>query len=418
MKKIAVLICSLLAISNLALSQSNQLSVNCVHQKGDALCWAATLEMIFKYNDASSPNDQCVNAEIMQAVRASRIVVCRPCTPHLPSATKNDCNKAAGVEDFKAVLNNPYKYHYTDGQTPNWNTIVNDINSNHPFMGFIGYPKLTDKCSSDHVVAIIGYEQKKNGNKYYVTQDPNRTCGQATGNKKWLFSTDAALMTVCSYFNEMYPNSTPYAHKVSLGTKDSTFAPPNDELSWQGEINKTLNQKDVDYLIKSLDYSAVETIYYSTYNQASFSTLELTYLNGKPPYARTTLQKVKDTWFPVSIELTEDEPYKIVRPTLDDIILSKRPDKLTTNLKIESYKKVVLVLPTHVQKEFYYFNYDKQALFLPITDEEELPQTVLTLKDIKTRYNKLGRNFTETLTDKPFNFNSFNNFKSFKNGEK
>jgi hypothetical protein len=404
MKKKCVLMYCLWVYSLCGYSQTNPLPVTRIKQKGDVLCWAASMEMIFKFNDHLSPNNQCIIAEVVQSTQGIGTVVCTPCPTNCTSPVPNigNCNFTANENNIILALNGFFNYHNAGVQMPDWQTFKNDINVQHPFLGLKGYP--IQKCASDHVLVVIGYTPTginiaSGVNKYYYVNDPLSKCG--TKYQKLIFSTDKRVMSICAYINEMYPKTTTHAFRLLIEKKDSMASFPQDNLAWEGEISNNLSQKELDALIKSGAYTTVEKVYYSTKNQRSFSTIELTYHNFKPPYTRMTFQKVDDEWIPVQIEQTEDEHFQIVpRPQFDDIILSKRPDLMAFPTKMLPYKKVVL-LPS--SREFYYFNDLKEPRFFQLTDELGLPQKPLTLTDMEKQFN-VGSNFINSLNKIPFNF--------------
>ncbi len=412
----------LLVISNLALSQSKQLPVRHISQEGDYLCWAASMEMIFKYHNPSSPYDQCKIVEMMQG----HGVTCAPCldmcSPTIIQQSIADlqlnaerqsnpnCNFIVQTPRIKKILQDSFKYHLTYYTNPNWLTVQKNINSNRPMMGFEGNP--IETCSASHVVIIIGYTVET-GNQFYLVNDPIDICN-SQGVQKIAFSRYPNIITVCSYLGNLYPNLVPYALIVSTNKdspKDSSSVNQKDELKWEGQITQELTPKELTAIINSGHYSSVEKVYYSTENHKYFSTIELTYLDGKAPYTRTTLQKLEDKWLPVIIERTNDDYYKMLKPNQEDedIILSKRPDKVTTALQIKPYKKVVL-LP--INKTFYVFYHNKEPLFLPIINEFDKRNKPLNRKDME-RFYKVDASLIHVLNKNIFNFKSFNKLNSF-----
>ncbi|MBL7818941.1 MAG: hypothetical protein JNL70_28330 [Saprospiraceae bacterium] len=395
MKKVFVLMYALLIIHPSILGQNNSLlNVKKVIQKGDVLCWAASIEMILHFNNPSNGHNQCTVVEKMKAHYGGGTVICTPCPAGCATTipTPSNCDFSAQKPFIMKLLNKQFKFNLQDSPLPNWETIKINIKGRHPFIGFMGYP--TAQCASDHVVVVRGY-RTVDTNKFYLINDPLSLCSQPNY-QQILFTNRPNVMTICSYLSEMYPLLIPNGLlKDDIVTNpDSTSVQSDKQLSWKGEITQNLTQKQLDTLLKGNNYTAVEKLYYDTKTQKQFSTMELTYLKGEKPYTRTTLQKIDNQWLPVRIEQTEQDFFEIVRPKSQDMVLTNKPSEMITTLEMKPYKKIVL-LPTG--RQFYFFYLDKELRFLPITDDKTT-QKLLTLADMKKMY-KIGAYFDKLMLD-------------------
>ncbi len=400
MKRVSIFVFCIVIMCLYATSQTRVLAVNAILQKGDKLCWAASMEMIFRYNDINTPNNQCLIADIMQTQRGvGEIAACIPCS--LPCCINcipdaDNCNRSASRNDILSILNIPFNYHYGVVDVPNWTITVNEINFPRPFIGFIGYPT-EQGCLTHHAVTVMGYRVRPSDKKkFYLLNDPFPSSARNPCNnvsyKQLAFSNSRRTKTICTYLIEMYGKRNNFS-SMSNSNKSKDSIPKKDDALWLGEITKDLSSKELAILLKENKYSSVEKIYYSTENQRYFSTLELTYVDGEKPFTRTTLQKVDNKWITVEIEQTDDELFEIVK-LKNDIIISNRPDKLVGKLKIEPFKKLIL-LPS--EKQFYVFNNEQQLFFLPLENIDN--QKSLTLKDMLNKY-KLGKNFIDLFNNK------------------
>lgn len=215
MKKL-ILIVTLFIQSSLLFGQSwlypiknKELDVCLITQKADLLCWAASMEMIFKYHGQTLT--QCdLTADYYDIVNEGPIPSgcdCN-CICGLGSCTDNDndcngiCNNGINFFDGRSpqyfdIIFSRHEYDSVeDNLKMEWKKVENQINNYRPFIAIVNE---TDS-GGYHAVVVKGYLNLFNTLKFVSVNDPWPTYEERLINGAWLSESNQIHSTMGSYF--------------------------------------------------------------------------------------------------------------------------------------------------------------------------------------------------------------------------
>jgi hypothetical protein len=367
MKKIAVLICSLLFIANIQVLGQDTIDIPVpnVFQKGNRICWAACIEMFLLSRGDASQN-QCMIAEkMLRGIKSDPSITCTPCSM---SCCKNcikplkPCNLMVSDIQIMGFLKDSFSIN-TTSSVANWQILNQEVKfSSRPMFGLSKTDIDRTVCATNHVVIIRGYEidQRTVSNSkdtFYRVNNPFGRCG--SGYSKLRFSQLETINEVCSYIYEVHPSVQP----LSISVTPPKILEKTDE-DWTGELTEPQSQKDLARKLDNGSYLKLETLYFSTENYKSETAIELLYQKGKPPYTVTTLQQMGDYWLPIEIKHTNIHQNFIANAEQLSLF-SNYKQYCRTDLPIIPYSKIVF-LPYY--DEYYVFRSVKnnEILFLPL----------------------------------------------------
>jgi Peptidase_C39 like family len=386
MKKIAVLICSLLAMCFYGFGQT-LLNVPNIVQKDGKWCWAASTEMIIKYH--GDIRDQCS----IVAKSFSTICTCPTTLDCSSTCSSSSCSGTATAGKLKGYLKD---LGFTSKKVDNdlsWKDIKMQIDSGLPFMVGIG-------CSGGHLLTANGYRKmptNEGGLQFILVNDPICCAGTSfveirsfdgTGNKP-----DESY---CQFI---------YNIKQKTGyVKNLQFSTPINCPAIRNRIAET-----------NLTSSIAPTNQIITVNMGSSTDRWVDIVNNigcSYGYYYTRLKLINGFWEPVFVKIQNDDPNQLSVTTIEG-----RKLILSNNQKIKSgkftryvpYTKVVLKDSPYEVYAFKLSKSSKTTYFTPAHVDGDIQigdalfknGEVYRLKQIKDYVPNLTRASSQGVIKKP-----------------
>ena len=358
-----------------------------IFQKGDRLCWAASMEMFLSYKGNISQN-QCVIAEmIARRITNNQNIVCTPCSNSCCKGciiNKPKCNKSADSNLIIGLLKNPFAIDATSS-IATWDILRTEIGiKNTPLFGMSRYNPVGSACVSSHLTLIRGYEidnrvSSTTKDTFYLINDPFNKCNSSYS--KLRYSPLPTINEICSYIYQIHPIQQPLVARMAQKSIEQI----NED--WIGEITEPISQNDLKKKLEKDSYLASKTIYVSTETLKSETVIELMYQKDKPPYTITTLQKIGQDWLPIEIKLTTNHFNFIVSTKQKQVLLSNYPQYCITDLQILPYAKIVFI-PDYDHYYIFKDPMNNEIMFLRIEDtsDEKDKNYPISLKVIANTY--------------------------------
>jgi hypothetical protein len=305
------------------------------YQKDNLWCWAASIEMIAKYNSINN-KDQC---KIARSI-LSNCCSC-PTTDCTTSACNgNICSRAIYDSDAYSIIRNYIKLNATfvAGDFINWDNVVNQVTNRTPFILGVDEPSLV-RCRPYHFVVGKGVSIVTQGvvtSKIILVNDPYCS-GMTLTEVNYIES----LKRPCSYI---------YNIKKPVGVIPMMFIAPQIKLDsaekiCEPEFASSFTDSELKKLIDSTKYKMIPVDYceYDSLKilQKCGEALDIvnhSKCDGKTFVTRFT--KVEDTWHPIFSFTQDDEPEIPIKAFGKSYILDNQKGNDTSNFYLP-YRKVI-----------------------------------------------------------------------------